>query len=137
MATTSSFVDENGQTRMEQPALSDVGYRDYDVGDAPSLFQLCHRHEKYVLEPHFGLWIEKTEERRDKDAKEDSSRMFLGAKNTLEFGGSSSRTSRLKRRASPEHQAFGDAFQGFNALPDGLGMPSLPAAVSWKTAVSS
>ncbi|CAE8610407.1 unnamed protein product, partial [Polarella glacialis] len=85
---------------------------------------------------HFGLWFVKMEKKRDKDAKEDSSSpqavMLLGVKNTIKFSGSSSRTSRVKRSTCPEHQTFDDIFPGFNALPDGLGTPSLPAAVSWK-----
>ncbi|CAE8613146.1 unnamed protein product [Polarella glacialis] len=88
--------------------------------------------KKYALEQHFGLWFVKMEKRRDKDAKEDSSRMLLGVKNTMKFSGSSSRTSRVKHSTCPEHQTFDDIFPGFNALPDGLGTPSLPAAVSWK-----
>ncbi|CAE8581112.1 unnamed protein product [Polarella glacialis] len=132
MTTIGSFVDENGQTRMEQLALNDVGDREHDIGDAPGLFQLGHQHEKARTGAAARAMVREDGEEARQGCQ---GRLFEDASGREEhngFHGSASRTLRSKHSTCPEHQTFDDIFPGFNALPDGLGMPSLPAAVSWK-----
>ncbi|CAE8631295.1 unnamed protein product [Polarella glacialis] len=132
-ATMSSFVDENGQMRTEQFASSDVGHREHDIRETHQAYSNSATGvNKCSLEQHLGPRAVKTAKKRDKDAKEDTSEMFLGMEHTPESKDSFNKDFEAKAQHLPEHQTFSGDFPGFSGLPGGLRMPPLPGAGSWR-----
>ncbi|CAE8688533.1 unnamed protein product [Polarella glacialis] len=132
-ATMSSFVDENGQMHTEQFASSDVGNSEHNIRETHQAYSNSDTGvNKCALEQHLGPQAVKTVKKRDKDAKEDTSEMFLGVQHTVLSKDSFNKDFAAKARYLPEHQTFSGDFPGFSGLPGGLRMPPLPGAVGWR-----